>query len=185
MVCPWSLAALVREDRRLGADPGRTLPRQFARQSPSLGGRRKRGEESQAIGRSRGGRTSKIHALADDRGRPVAFALTPGNIADITMAKPIVTAVASPKRLIADKAYDAESFRSWLAKRHIKAVIPSTASRTTPYPIDRKAYCRRNVIERLFCRLKNWRRIATRYDRLARNYVAALALAAIVTAWIV
>src|SRR5262249_61951611 len=65
------------------------------------------------------------------------------------------------------------------------AVIPSTASRTTPYPIDLTAYRRRNVIERLFCRLKNWRRIATRYDRLARNYLAALALAAIVTAWIV
>jgi len=101
------------------------------------------------------------------------------------MAKPLVAAVAAPRRLIADKAYDAESFRNWLADRRIKAVIPSTASRTTPYPIDLKAYRRRNVIERLFCRLKNWRRIATRYDRLARNYVAALALAAIVTAWIV
>jgi transposase len=81
--------------------------------------------------------------------------------------------------------YDAESFRNWLADRRIKAVIPSTASRTTPYPIDLKADRRRNVIERLFCRLKNLRRIATRYDRLARNDVAALALAAIVTAWIV
>jgi transposase len=101
------------------------------------------------------------------------------------MAKPIVAAVAAPRRLIADKAYDAESFRNWLADRRIKAVIPSTASRTTPYPIDLTAYRRRNVIERLFCRLKNWRRIATRYDRLARNYVAAVALAAIVTAWIV
>ena len=121
--------------------------------------------------------------MADDRGRPVAFALTPGNVADITIAEAIVAAVAAPKRLIADKAYDAESFRNWLKQRRIKAVIPSTASRTTPYPIDRKAYRRRNVIERLFCKLKNWRRIATRYDRLARNYMAALALAAIVSAW--
>jgi hypothetical protein len=54
------------------------------------------------------------------------------------MAKAIVTAVTVPKRLIADKAYDAESFRNWLADRRIKAVIPSTASRTTPYPIDHK-----------------------------------------------
>ena len=99
------------------------------------------------------------------------------------MAEPIVAVVAAPKRLIADKAYDAESFRNWLKQRRIKAVIPSTASRTTPYPIDRKAYRRRNVIERMFCKLKNWRRIATRYDRLARNYMAALALAAIVSAW--
>jgi transposase len=101
------------------------------------------------------------------------------------MAEPIVAAVTAPKRLIADKAYDAESFRNWLKQRRIKAVIPSTASRTTPYPIDRMAYRRRNVIERLFCKLKNWRRIATRYDRLARNYMAALALAAIVSAWTV
>ena len=92
-------------------------------------------------------------------------------------------AVARPKRLIADKAYDAERLRRWLAARRIKAVIPSTASRTVPYPLDRRAYRRRNQIERLFCRLKNWRRIATRYDRLARNYLAGLALAAIVSEW--
>jgi transposase len=100
------------------------------------------------------------------------------------MAQPILGAVAAPKRLIADKAYDAKSFRDWLADRSIKAVIPSTASRRTPYPIDHAAYRRRNVIERLFCKLKNWRRIATRYDRLARNYIAAVALAAILIAWI-
>jgi len=65
--------------------------------------------------------------------------------------------------------------------RRIKAAIPSTATRTVPYPIDRAVYRRRNLIERLFCRLKNWRRLATRYDRLARNYLAALALVAVVT----
>ena len=123
--------------------------------------------------------------MADDRGRPVAFALTPGNIADITMAPSIVAAVSAPKRLLADKAYDAESFRNWLEDQRIKAVIPSTASRRTPYPIDRRAYRRRNVIERLFCKLKNWRRIATRYDRLARNYMAAIALVAVIIAWII
>ncbi|MCP5432275.1 MAG: IS5 family transposase [Alphaproteobacteria bacterium] len=144
----------------------------------------KKGEEAQAIGRSRGGRTSKIHCLADDCGRPVAFALTPGNVADITMAKPLVDAVLAPKRLLADRAYDAEHFRSYLKSRTIKAVIPSTASRTVPYPLDETTYKRRNVVERLFCKLKNWRRIATRYDRLAQNYISAIALAAIVVAWI-
>lgn len=92
-------------------------------------------------------------------------------------------AVARPKCLIADKAYDAERLRGWLAERRIKAVIPSTATRTVPYPLNRRAYRRRNQIERLFCRLKNWRRIATRYDRLARNYLAGLALAAVVGEW--
>jgi len=98
--------------------------------------------------------------------------------------KPLSLPSTRPRRLIADKAYDAEHFRTWLAERRVKAVIPSTASRRTPYPIDRNAYRRRNVIERLFCKLKNWRRIATRYDRSAQNYIAALALAVVVIAWI-
>jgi transposase len=100
------------------------------------------------------------------------------------MALPLLGAVTAPKRLIADKAYDAESLRRWLKARRIKAIIPSTATRTKPYPLDRRIYRRRNQIERLFCRLKNWRRVATRYDRLAQNYLAALALIAAVTEWI-
>ncbi|SHI67999.1 Transposase DDE domain-containing protein [Roseomonas rosea] len=99
------------------------------------------------------------------------------------MALPLLQAAARPRRLIADKAYDAESLRRWLKEGRIKAVIPSTATRTVPYPLDRRAYKRRNVIERLFCRLKNWRRLATRYDRLARNYLASLALVAAVAEW--
>ena len=141
------------------------------------GSLKKRSAARAAEGRAR------FHALADDRGRPVAFALTPGNVADVVMAIPLLAAVAKPKRLLADKAYDADSLRRWLKHRKIRADIPSTASRRTPYPLDRAAYRRRNVIERMFCKLKNWRRIATRYDRLARNYLSSLALAAIIIAW--
>lgn len=121
--------------------------------------------------------------MADHRGRPIAFALTPGNVADISMALPLLEAVAPPKCLIADKAYDAERLRTWLKERKAKAVIPSTASRTVPYKLDRKTYRKRNLIERLFCRLKNWRRIATRYDRLARNFLSGLALVAAAAEW--
>ncbi len=85
------------------------------------------------------------------------------------MAIPLLEGSAPSRRLIADKAYDADHLRRWLKERRIKAVIPSTASRRTPYPLDRPAYRRRNVIERFFCRLKNWRRIATRYARHAHN----------------
>jgi len=99
------------------------------------------------------------------------------------MAMPLLDGSAPAKRLIADKAYDADRLRDWLKARRIKAVIPSTASRTKPYPLDRAAYRRRNVIERFFGRLKNWRRIATRYDRLATNYLAAIALVCIVISW--
>ena len=100
------------------------------------------------------------------------------------MAIPLLEVARPTKRLIADKAYDADSLRQWLAGAKIKAVIPSSAARRTPYPLDRKAYKRRNVIERLFCKLKNWRRIATRYDRLAANYLSALALVAAISTWI-
>ena len=153
------MATPVREGRGDRGGAGRVDHRQHAREGAPLGFRRKRGEWEQAVGRSRGGRTSKVHCLADPCGRPVAFALTPGNVADI-------------------------SLRTWLKTRRIKAVIPSTATRTVPYPLDRAAYRRRNLIERLFGRLKNWRRIATRYDRLARNYLAALALVAVTAEWI-
>ena len=122
--------------------------------------------------------------MADAEGRPVAFALTPGNTPDIHMAIPLLEGLPRPKRLIADKAYDAMTPRRWLKKRKIRAVIPSLVTRTFPFPLDRKAYKRRNVIERMWGRLKNWRRIATRYDRLARNYLAGLALVSAVTSWI-
>ena len=142
-----------------------------------------KGAWSQAIGRSRGGFTSKIHYLADGRGRPVAFALTPGYVADITMALPLLRAVVPPKRLIADTTYDAQSRRDWLTSHWVIATIPSTATRTVPYKHSRIAYRRRNRIERLFGHLKNWRRVATRYDRLASNYLAAVALVSCVIAW--
>ena len=99
------------------------------------------------------------------------------------MAVPLLDAVDPPRRLIADKAYDGDSLRKWLKARRIRAVIPSTATRTVPYPLNQVAYRRRNLIERLFGRLKNWRRLATRYDRLARNYMAALALVAVAAEW--
>ena len=100
------------------------------------------------------------------------------------MAIPLLEIARPVKRLLADKAYDAVSLRDWLGKARIKAVIPSSRARKKPYPQDRGAYKRRNVIERFFCRLKNWRRIATRYDRLATNYLAAVALVSAVIAWI-
>ena len=98
------------------------------------------------------------------------------------MAVPRLGAAAKPKRLLADKAYDADRLRRWLKQRRIRAAIPSTASRRTPYPLDRAASKRRNVIERLFCTLNNWRRVATRSDRLARNSLSGLALTAIIIA---
>jgi transposase len=92
------------------------------------------------------------------------------------MAMPMLEAFAPAKLLIADRAYDADRLRTWLQDKGIEAVIPGRAARAVVYPL--------NVIERMFGRLKNWKRIATRYDRLAVNYLAAIALVATVTQWL-
>jgi transposase len=87
------------------------------------------------------------------------------------------------RRLIADRGYDANHLRSFLAERQAEAVIPSTTSRRQPLPYDKAAYKDRNRIERMWCRLKDWRRIATRYDKLARNYLSGAHIAAILSCW--
>ena len=82
------------------------------------------------------------------------------------------------------RAYDARSLRDWLAERRVKAVIPPNPTRKHPHPYDAKAYRLRNLIERMFCRLKDFRRIATRYDKRADIYLSAILLAAALTWWI-
>jgi transposase len=158
--------------------------RQHTHQSAPLGGGRKRGIFRQAIGRSRGGRTTKIHALTDAAGRPLVLLLSPGNTNDIALAPSLIAAAGPIKRLIADKAYDANSLRQLLADQGAKAVIPSTASRNEPIRYNKTIYRQRNVIERMFARLKDFRRIATRYDKLARNFLAGALIVAAIIWWI-
>ena len=113
----------------------------------------------------------------------MAFSLSPGNHADITEAPALLDKCPPPTRLLADKGYDANSLRSRLAQSKTEAVIPSTRSRKTPIAHDTEAYRDRNLIERAFGRIKDWRRIATRYDKLAVNFASAVALAAIILWW--
>lgn len=100
------------------------------------------------------------------------------------MALPLLAKAGRPRALIADKAYDANALREALEAAGAKAVIPSTATRARAIAYDKQLYKKRNLIERMFCRLKDFRRIATRYDKLARNFLAAAHIAAIVTWWI-
>jgi len=158
--------------------------RQHPYPGPSLGGRRKRGAFEQAIGASRGGRTSKLHALTDARGRPCVLLLTAGNINDITVAAGLLDRAGPVRRLIADRGYDANHLRQRLAAQRTEAVIPSTTSRTTPIPYNRRTYRARNRIERMWCRIKDWRRVATRYDKLARNFLSGAYLAALLACWL-
>lgn len=121
--------------------------------------------------------------MADGRDRRVAFAPTPGNVSDISMTRPLRQTFVPPKRLIANKAYDAQCLRDWLKRCKVIATVPSTATRTVPYKHSRIAYRRRNRIERRFDYLKNWRRVATRHDRLSCNYLVAVAAVSSVVAW--
>ena len=138
----------------------------------------------QAIGRSRGGRTTKIHALVDDQGRPHALLLTGGHVADIKGAVSLLAATEPTGSLIGDKGYDADHLRQFLGARGTTVVIPNKINRIAPHPFDAATYRLRNVIERTFCRLKDFRRIATRYDKLARNFLASLCLVTVICYWI-
>ncbi len=110
--------------------------------------------------------------------------LTPGNTGDVTVAPSLIEAAGPFSRLLADKAYDANWLRELLAERKAEAVIPCNPTRKNLIPYDAAAYRQRNLIERMFCRLKDFRRIATRYDKLAANFAAAVYLAATVCYWL-
>jgi transposase len=160
--------------------------RQFRGQGASLGERRQKkgAAQDQAIGRSRGGRTTKIHALVDEDGRPHAFLLTGGQVADIKGAATLLATTAPSERLIGDKGYDADHLRLFLQTRGTTPVIPNKINRKQLFPFDVEYYRLRNVIERTFCRLKDFRAIATRYDKTARNFLAGLCLVTTLVYWI-
>ena len=157
--------------------------RQHDRQGSSFCCWRKRGAEAQAIGRSRGGRTTKIHAAADGCGRPIAIEITPGQLGDVRAALAVLSACPKARLCAADTAYDSNGLRQFLTRRGTIPVIPNNPTRKQKHPFDAQAYKLRNLIERMFCRLKDWRRVATRYDKLAANYAAAVYIAAIIIWW--
>ena len=153
-------------------------------QGAPLGVRRKRGDFENAIGRSRGGRTTKVHALTDQFGRPVAFTLTPGNVHDLVGAATMLERIPTPTKLLADRAYDARKLRDWLVAHGCEPVIPPNPTRKHPHDYDRQAYKARNLIERMFCRLKDFRKIATRYDKRTDTFLAAVFIAATIIWWL-
>ena len=137
-------------------------------------------EGPQAIGRSRGGLTTKIHALVEALGNLARWRLTPGQAADVTEAEALLEGVVT-EAVGADKAYDSDALIDTITASGAKAAIPPRANRTQPRSFDRHLYKGRNLVERFFCRIKHFRRIATRYDKLDRRYEAFIAIAA---AWI-
>ena len=119
--------------------------------------------------------TDKICALTDDIDRRHVLLIAAGNVH---------YSRHRPKRVLADRVYDCRQLRQELAQRRIKAVIPPNPARKHPHRHNKSACKGRNVIERMFCRLKDFRRIATRYDKRADVYLSTISLAAVLTWWI-
>ena len=110
--------------------------------------------------------------------------LTPGNTSDHKAARLCLEAMPSSKHMIADKGYDSAALREWLEERGTEPVIPPRVNRKVQYAYDKALYRTRNIIERSFGRLKDYRRIATRFDKDVRNFLAALCIAVTVIWWI-
>jgi transposase len=143
-----------------------------------------KGQRSQAIGVSRGGRNTKLHALSDDLGRPLAFALTGGQAADCRAAELLLHLVPPGALVLADRGCDTNAVRSAVEVRGATPNIPPKSNRRWKPGFSRVLYRGRNAIERMFGRLQDFRRIATRYDKLAVNLLAAFHLAATVCYWL-
>jgi transposase len=167
--------------RGLGAGCGQRIrhDRRHHRSGPPAQRRRKRGDpDKQALGRSRGGLSTKIHATVDALGNPTGFLVTPGQAHDLEGADALLKNTLA-QTVIADKAYDAQVrlIEPLLAKGKA-VVIPSRVTNKQPREYDRDLYKARHLIENFFARLKQYRAIATRYDKTARNFLGAIHLAA-------
>jgi transposase len=166
--------------RRAGRRSGLRIPdrRRHHRAGPPACGWRKRGTQSQAIGRSRGGLTSKIHLAVRGLGLPVRLILTAGQRNDITQAKALIDGLPA-QWVLGDTAFDADHFRADIRAINAQAVIPSHPSRAKKLPLDEHIYKERHLVECCFNELKHFRRVATRYEKTARNFLAFITVSAI------
>ena len=149
---------------------------------PACGGRKKRGDEAalnqQALGRSRGGFSTKLHVSVNGLGLPVELKLTPGQSADITEAEALLQDYEF-EAAIGDKGFDSKKLIDYIESRGAQAVIPPRSNLKDQRAFDRHLYKERNLVERFINRIKHYRRVATRYEKTARNFLAFVQLAAI------
>ncbi|SEP22648.1 Transposase [Salinihabitans flavidus] len=127
---------------------------------------------------------TKLHAVTDTIGRPIRFFMTAGQVSDYTRARALVNGLPPADWLLGDRGYDADWFREALVGKGITRCIPGRKSRDKTVKYDKRRYKRRNRIEVMFGRLKDWRRIATRYDRSLKVFLSAIALASTVLFWL-
>ena len=127
---------------------------------------------------------TKLHAVTDANGRPISLLMTAGQVSDYAGVAALLDSLPKAQWLLGDRGYDADWFRDALEAKGITPCIPGRKSRTVPVRYDKRRYKSRNRIEIMFGRLKDWRRVATRYDRCPTVFLSAIALAATVLFWL-
>jgi putative transposase len=127
---------------------------------------------------------SKLHAVCDGLGRPIIMLLTEGQMSDHKGARLLLRALPNAKELLGDKGYDSDWFRTALVERGITPCIPPRSNRKVQHHYDKVLYRQRHKIENIFGKLKDWRRVATRYDRCAHTFMSAICIAATVAYWL-
>ena len=137
----------------------------------------KKGGRDHCLGRSRGGLTTKIHAVVDAQGLPIRLSLTAGQAHDAPAAYDLLDRLAPRTIVLGDKAYDAGSIRDLIESQGAVPNIPAKSNRKWKPCFSKTLYRQRNLVERFFSKLKHFRRIATRYDKLAENFLAMVKLA--------
>jgi transposase len=137
-----------------------------------------RDSQCEAIGSSRGGKTTKIHLAVDSGGLPIHFEISGGQVNDIVHGESLIEGIAGVEMVVADKGYDSEALREFTRSVGAKPVIPRRGNNKTGNDdIDWSMYRLRHLVENAFLKIKKYRAISTRYDKLARNYQAMVALA--------
>ena len=131
------------------------------------------------MGRSRGGLTTKIHAIVDACGLPILLKLSEGQAHDGRSAQDMLGSVGRGDILLADRAYDSNALRETLAARGARANVRAMPQRLNPPPFSKRLYRERNLVERFFNKLKQFRAVATRYDKRDDNYLACVKLASV------
>lgn len=136
------------------------------------------GEAGQAIGKSRAGNTTKIHMVVDAFGLPVAFEVTGGEVNECKVAPDLISKLSRANYIITDKGYDSDKLRDYISEKGPIPLIPrrSNAKLGNDH-MDWGLYKYRHLVENIFARLKHFRAIATRYDKLKRNYLSTIAMA--------
>ncbi len=131
------------------------------------------------MGRSRGGLTTKIHAVVDANGNPITLKLTEGQAHDGRSADDMLDSVGAGQTLLADRAYDSDVLRKTMAARGAKANVKPMPNRVNIPKFSRRLYKKRNLIERFFNKLKHSRAVATRFEKHDANYLALVKLASV------